>query len=36
MAKVVASTPENAKTHRVARDIRVMLYPHENIIDSTW
>jgi hypothetical protein len=34
MAKVDADTTEKAKAHRVAHDIRVMLYPHENIVDS--
>jgi hypothetical protein len=34
VAKVDASTAEKEKVQRVARDIRVMLYPHENIVDS--
>src|ERR1700733_15158932 len=34
VAKVDANTPEKAKAHRVAHDILVMLYPHENIVDS--
>jgi hypothetical protein len=33
MAKVDANTPEKAKAHRVAHNIRVMLYPHEDIVD---
>jgi hypothetical protein len=32
--KVDAKTPEKAKAHRVAHDIRVMLYPHKNVVDS--
>jgi len=34
MVKVDANTLEKAKAHRVARDIRVMLYPQEDIVDS--
>jgi hypothetical protein len=34
VANVDANTPEKAKAHRVAHDIRVMLYPPENIFDS--
>lgn len=34
MTKVDANTPGKTKAHRVAHDIRVMLYPHENIVDS--
>jgi hypothetical protein len=36
MAKVDANTPEKAKAHRVAHDIRVMLYPHEDIVDPRY
>jgi hypothetical protein len=33
-AKVDVSTAEKAQVQRVAREIRVMIYPHENLVDS--
>jgi len=35
MVKVNANTTEKTKAHRAAHDIRIMKYPHENIIDLT-